>query len=250
MIRVNDAEGGLLHLGVADEARWSELYWRSRREFLITFYFGDDSRMLDPEWLRLAQQYNAAVRTADCLAAHMPWGLQVVYHYGSVRNVPACFNIVRYLERWAQEPGFRSGSVALADSLVNQEMRRSGGLDRLLATLDRVALVTWNPELPEALKRRFGFKEVIHHRTTGEARTVPGSRGESQEEAHARLTAELSQAEPGLLYLVAGGIPGKVYCDVIKRAGGVALDIGAVVDVWMNVRGREYAEDLSGDRLV
>jgi hypothetical protein len=36
-----------------------------------------------------------------------------------------------------------------------------------------------------------------------------------------------------VLYLVAGGLLGKLYCDRIKRSGGVAVDIGALIDGWM-----------------
>ena len=249
LIRLNDGEGSLLHLGVADEARWHPLYWRSRREFHVTYWFGDDSRMLDPEWLRIAREFNAAVNNADCLAGYMPSGLQLVYESGSVRNVPGCFNVVRKLEALAEQARGGQTSAVLADSLVNQEMRRSGALARLIGSQRRIALVTWNPALPDAMAEHFGLSEVVFHQTTGEARTVPGSETKNHAEAHRQLSEALSEAEPGLLYLVGGGIPGKVYCDVIKRAGGVALDIGGVVDVWMDTSKHQH-EDLTGQRLV
>lgn len=36
----------------------------------------------------------------------------------------------------------------------------------------------------------------------------------------------------GAVFLVGAGPCGKVYCDVIKRRGGIAIDIGSVFDVW------------------
>jgi hypothetical protein len=38
--------------------------------------------------------------------------------------------------------------------------------------------------------------------------------------------------QPGQLWLVGAGVLGKVYCDAIKRAGAVAIDVGSVLDVW------------------
>ena len=37
---------------------------------------------------------------------------------------------------------------------------------------------------------------------------------------------------PGEVWLVAGGILGKSYCNTIKRNGGIAVDIGSIMDVW------------------
>jgi hypothetical protein len=45
--------------------------------------------------------------------------------------------------------------------------------------------------------------------------------------------------QPGILYLVAAGMPGKVYCEAIRRNGGVALDIGHSIDVLAGVGGRK-----------
>jgi len=37
---------------------------------------------------------------------------------------------------------------------------------------------------------------------------------------------------PGQVWLVAAGILGKAYCESIRAAGGVAVDVGAVMDLW------------------
>ena len=39
------------------------------------------------------------------------------------------------------------------------------------------------------------------------------------------------QAAPGRLFLVGAGILGKIYCDAIRRRGGVAIDVGSVMDL-------------------
>jgi hypothetical protein len=39
------------------------------------------------------------------------------------------------------------------------------------------------------------------------------------------------QAAPGRLFLVGAGILGKIYCDAIRQRGGVAVDVGSVMDL-------------------
>ena len=45
-------------------------------------------------------------------------------------------------------------------------------------------------------------------------------------------SGELTPRVPGELFLVGGGVLGKIYCAEIKRRGGVAIDIGSVFDMW------------------
>lgn len=45
--------------------------------------------------------------------------------------------------------------------------------------------------------------------------------------------AELEVPKRGAVFLVAAGLLGKVYCHRIHRLGGIAIDVGSVVDAWM-----------------
>jgi hypothetical protein len=49
-------------------------------------------------------------------------------------------------------------------------------------------------------------------------------------EAHDRLTAELSVRESGEVFLIGAGLFGKDLCVRIRRLGGIALDMGSVLD--------------------
>lgn|GEM_PF-2792988 len=40
------------------------------------------------------------------------------------------------------------------------------------------------------------------------------------------------------LYIVGGGIFGKIYCEMVKRVGGIALDFGSLLDLWAGRRTR------------
>jgi len=58
---------------------------------------------------------------------------------------------------------------------------------------------------------------------------------------------ELVVPRPGAVFLVAGGLLGKLYCARVRQLGGIALDIGAIADAWMgyNTRGRALDEAMT-----
>lgn len=47
-------------------------------------------------------------------------------------------------------------------------------------------------------------------------------------------------SRPGVLVLVGAGVLGKIYCDVAKEAGAVAVDIGSIFDGLAGVESRSY----------
>jgi hypothetical protein len=50
---------------------------------------------------------------------------------------------------------------------------------------------------------------------------------------------QLEAVRPGDAFLVGAGVLGKIYCDEIKARGGVALDIGSILDSWANIPSRD-----------
>ena len=58
-----------------------------------------------------------------------------------------------------------------------------------------------------------------------------------------QIDAELAgQVEPGTLVIVAAGSIGKIFCETARRRGGVALDVGSMVDYWVGVKTRSVAD--------
>lgn len=69
---------------------------------------------------------------------------------------------------------------------------------------------------------------------------IPGEKGhhpDSEGPAHYPVVYEQTlawiehEAGPGRLFLVGAGILGKIYCDAIRQQGGVAIDVGSVMDL-------------------
>lgn len=46
------------------------------------------------------------------------------------------------------------------------------------------------------------------------------------------------------IYLVGAGICGKLYCEAIRRGGGIAIDVGSIFDIWAGRLSRPYMDTL------
>lgn len=113
---------------------------------------------------------------------------------------------------------------------IHWELLASGVLDEILRTVPRVALVTSRPELEHIVSRRFGVPVSVV-RVPDKYVDAPVS-GAHVPDRYRRIRSELVFPE-GTLALVGAGIPGKAYCQWLKEAGCVAIDIGSVLDAWI-----------------
>ena len=60
------------------------------------------------------------------------------------------------------------------------------------------------------------------------------------------LNQQLVEA-PGMLYLVGGGLYGKLYCQLIQSQGGIALDLGSLFDAWLGLPSRPTVYKAMGE---
>ncbi|KQT17776.1 hypothetical protein ASG40_17345 [Methylobacterium sp. Leaf399] len=54
-----------------------------------------------------------------------------------------------------------------------------------------------------------------------------------------REIPDLLARAPGLLVLVGAGILGKIYCGRVRQLGGIAIDVGSMMDVWAGLKTRD-----------
>jgi hypothetical protein len=58
-----------------------------------------------------------------------------------------------------------------------------------------------------------------------------------------KINSEIAQmVVPGALVIVASGIIGKIFCQTVRDKGGVALDVGVMVDYWVGAKTRSVAD--------
>ncbi|HYD70561.1 glycosyltransferase [Azospirillum sp.] len=119
---------------------------------------------------------------------------------------------------------------------IHADLAAWGQYERLFAAVGRVSLVTCHPALPDALARRFGVAIGQLYRIPHEAKYAAqfgyADAGDHYPHAFRALERTLAVRAPGEVFLVAAGFLGKMYCDWIKDRGGIALDVGSVVDHW------------------
>lgn len=247
-IRLGDGEGSVLALGLDEHPDLTA--YCARRTSLRHLGSADALERAAPEML---PAFHAALRLADVIGFPGPFAAGMMLKRGDtatyLRPVQGLVSVHRYLTRFAADLGLEAKIGAPAgfhrgllphyrDLLAGQE----------------IGIVTCHPELAEALRARMGAAEV-------DLRPVPRQAVITLDPHHdtghwpgryRELCRELQAIEPGRLWLVAAGMLGKVYCDVIRAAGGIAVDIGHVADVWVGIASRFYdqADVLARWRLV
>lgn len=118
---------------------------------------------------------------------------------------------------------------------IHWELLASGALAEILDGVSEVGLVTASRELEHMVSRRFDVRTSVV--------LVPDKHVESPQpgvhvpDRYRTIRPELS-FPAGTLVLVGAGIPGKVYCEWLKQAGCIAIDVGAVFDAWLGKASR------------
>lgn len=139
------------------------------------------------------------------------------------------------LGRWLKsfEP---AEGVTLTSAWIHFVWLESGFLARLARRLPGIGLVSGRPELVPVFEGA-GIDVTFHavplkhlERTDAWTPHFP--------DRYDELLETLQPAFPGQVFFVGAGLCGKVYCDVIARRGGIALDIGAVCDAWLGIASR------------
>lgn len=138
------------------------------------------------------------------------------------------FNLFRRVEEgFPQQP-------ALCSQWVCYDLAKLGFWDDLLSGIGRVSIITSSRTLEARLRRRFGLQveALIVPRKAIDA-TRAGETGQGHyPHAYRSIRAALQRPLDGRVFLVGAGLAGKHYLHLVKQAGGIALDVGALLDAW------------------
>lgn len=202
-------------------------------------WHGADYRFADATRLaELATQLEDAIIDADLLGVlSSPRFANEPEHTGSLAALD------RHLERLMPRGRF----CEVFDSLVLNE--RVAFYADILQGADFIGTVGPHAGLAELLGQRLGIPNAVSYVIPGESRLGrpqdAADRGTHFPQVFDRLLQEIHVPHPGAVFLVAGGLLGKIYCHRIKQLGGIAFDIGAVVDAWMGYNTRGIVLDRS-----
>jgi hypothetical protein len=238
LIRLGDGEGACITLDASDEEAFGALYELNRQN-RISVWFGADFNWRTNGFMESCAELPAAIEEADLLAIPDAGWLKHAYQISSTTGIPSLVNIIRLL--LAREPGLPK--LRLCTHAAHVELYQHGYMETIIRAAKNLSVVTCLPDLPGALRAGFDLDSVSLFQIPGEhgARKALGEGvdfGNHYPTAYQRLTAELSVPHNGKLFLIAGGFLGKLYAATIRRHGGVALDIGSLVDSWMGRKTR------------
>jgi hypothetical protein len=229
LIRLGDGEGGMLTIDSKDEYLYRSLYNRNRQE-LIAMWFGHDFQWKNNGFIDLANDiFNL---TDDYDVVGIPYEAWILHEYSiaSLRGIPSLVNIYRYMisnkKKWK-----------IFSQAAHIDLYSGGYLEKIISQARNISLISCLEDLPDLLKYKFNLDGIKFYRIPGEqgSRQILGEKtvaGIHYPDEFHRLQAELSHPHRGRLFLVAGGILGKIYAATIRRCGGIALDVGSIVDAW------------------
>ena len=119
------------------------------------------------------------------------------------------------------------------DHYIFRPFHENNLFHELFCDLETISIIS-HTDASELLKRNFGFREVNHY-------SIPGHQSFMKNDEpqypnfYLNLLKEISVPHKGHVFLVCAGYLGKIYCDEIKKKGGIAIDIGAIFDAWTGI---------------
>lgn len=216
LVRLGDGEGPMLC--------WPEIQRPGEMATVLTTWFGR-SDLSDADLQLMADGLREAVRSADVLGLPTRYQLTRSPRYGMVFD-----GIERHR--------LCSASQLFTDSGAHWYLQWSGALAHLLRGRDCVGIIGCRdigPQIADA----FALGSVRTYLVRGE-HSFPGSVSEPHwPDGFKRVMEQLEDVRPGMAFLVGAGVLGKIYCDRIKTRGGIALDVGSILDSWALISSRD-----------
>jgi hypothetical protein len=112
----------------------------------------------------------------------------------------------------------------------------------LIRRAGNVSLITCYPQLLKHLHSRFGVDSGDVFLVPPQAANIKGTPDVVHfPDAYKRIVDAIGKKDRGQqLFFVGAGLVGKLYCEEIRRAGGMAIDVGSLMDVWVGEGVRPY----------
>ena len=216
LVRLGDGEGPVLC--------WPKHQLPSELATVLHTWFGR-SDFPAAELQFLADGLRQAVRSADVLGLPTRYQLTRTPRYGMVLEA---------LDRYQ----LCSPAQLFADSGLHFYLQWSGALAHLLRGRDSVDVIGCR-DIGSRIAEAFDLGSVRTHLVRGE-HLFPGSVSQPHwPDGYKGIMQQLEAVNPGQVFLVGAGVLGKIYCDRIKAKGGVALDIGSILDSWALIPSRD-----------
>jgi len=134
--------------------------------------------------------------------------------------------------------GARRDNSRFCSAWFHYDYHASGAVFRILSEQKRIGFISCRSRLPGMLEEMFGVS-VAYYPIPDFFQDLPANHevADYLERFEHVLRQKLVES-PGMLFLVGGGLYGKLFCGLIKSQGGVALDLGSLFDAWLGIPSR------------
>jgi glycosyltransferase involved in cell wall biosynthesis/predicted Zn-dependent protease/GR25 family glycosyltransferase involved in LPS biosynthesis len=242
MLRLGDGEGRFFDY---DEAM--QPFQEQDQVHIQKLWWGEDLRI--QHQAEVMAHYRRAVENADIIGIPDYQCLLTIVNIdtvGEVMDTPAgrgargYLMVNRYLAAKAGDDGFRNKTIT--SSFIHHHLQMWGLYDLIFSHLDSCSVVTCHQGIGTYLQDRFSLDVRSVYAIPAEHKYTEMMGHERQTrhypEVYEALCESITVAYPGEVFLVAAGFLGKIYCNLIKEKGGIALDIGSTVDYWLSFETR------------
>lgn len=134
-------------------------------------------------------------------------------------------------------------SCAIFDHFIFKAFHQQGFFQELLSHTEKLHVIS-HTDITSKLKQTFSLKECHHIQIPGH-QSFMKSNVFHYPVVYKEITCKLNHVVQGELYFVAAGYLGKYYCNLIKRNGGIAIDIGSIFDGWCGIGRKDAIKNLS-----
>lgn len=162
--------------------------------------------------------------------------LITAYQGADIIGIPAHANLQNLNTHWrgvenVVKPLAKTNKFCSTD--IGYDLLYSGMLDQWLTNQKQVVYISCR-DIDQQLKDKYGIKTVNSFIIPPEAKFTSGYEGERHyPDMFNKMEWWLNSANcAGVPCLVGAGVIGKIYCNWMRDRGGVAIDLGAVFDLW------------------
>ncbi len=190
-------------------------------------HFGNNV-ITDADYLSLRAEMNAAFRAADWIGIPPP-------------DWPPLFSRARDVLERAVLDG-PDPSPGLTHVSFPQVMHERGLFEPMLRDRDFLGLVGCR-DLRRYFADNYGVKATTFVNVPEQGGAAYSGTLPPHWPRFARaVVAGIRVPYPGALFLIGAGFCGKIYADAIRRRGGLALDVGSLMDLWAGRFTRPYMD--------
>jgi len=238
-IRIGDGEACFLPY-----EETNSVFKRADQDFILNIWWGE-KEIGDDVRSSFESNLISSINNADLIGVPPPLriakDLQCYLSDGTNRVYRNISGIYKYFEDFAVRNKMFT-SAHLHTDLEKYDLYRE-----LFYDLKECTVICCHKGIADKMKEKYAIPIVNELIVPGEDKYVSLWNGESNVDHYPTVFRHIYNQKwvSGNVYLVAAGFLGKLYCSSIKNSGGIAIDIGSIVDYWMGHTTRDTQVRLS-----